>query len=100
SFYLSPHTLSIGIIGPGTVGRVLLDQLAGERERLARQFNIDLRVRGILRSNHMLLADQEIALDNWREQLEQRGASPDIARFTAHVHADYLPHAVIIDCSA
>ena len=29
SFYLSPHTLSIGVIGPGTVGRVLLDQLAG-----------------------------------------------------------------------
>ena len=50
SFYLSPHTLSIGVIGPGTVGRVLLDQLASQRERLAREFKIDLRVRGILRS--------------------------------------------------
>jgi aspartokinase/homoserine dehydrogenase 1 len=100
SFYLSPHTLSIGIIGPGTVGRVLLDQLAGERERLARQFNIDLRVRAILRSNQMLLADQEIALGSWREQLEQRGVTPDVAQFTAHVHAEYLPHAVILDCSA
>jgi aspartokinase/homoserine dehydrogenase 1 len=100
SFYLSPHTLSIGIIGPGTVGRVLLDQLAGERERLARQFKIDLRVRAILRSNRMLLADQEIALGSWREQLEQRSVTADVARFTAHVHAGYLPHAVIIDCSA
>ncbi|EQD36557.1 aspartate kinase, partial [mine drainage metagenome] len=26
--YLSAHTLSVGIIGPGTVGRVLLDQIA------------------------------------------------------------------------
>ena len=100
SFYLSPHTLSIGIIGPGTVGRVLLDQLAGERERLARQFNIDLRVRAILRSNRMLLADQEIALGSWREQLEQRGVTADVAQFTAHVHAEHLPHAVILDCSA
>ena len=50
SFYLSPHTLSIGVIGPGTVGRVLLDQLASQRERLAREFKIDLRVRGILRA--------------------------------------------------
>ncbi len=32
--YLSPHTLSIGIIGPGTVGGVLLDQLAAQSERL------------------------------------------------------------------
>jgi aspartokinase/homoserine dehydrogenase 1 len=100
SFYLSPHTLSIGIIGPGTVGRVLLDQLAGERARLAREFNIDLRVRGILRSNQMLLADHEVALAGWREQLERCSEAADIVRFTAHVHADYLPHAVIIDCSA
>ncbi|NOT31217.1 MAG: aspartate kinase, partial [Planctomycetes bacterium] len=32
-FYLSPHTLSIGLIGPGTVGRALLDQLAAESAR-------------------------------------------------------------------
>ncbi len=100
SFYLSPHTLSIGIIGPGTVGRVLLDQLAGERERLAREFKIDLRVRAILRSRQMLLADQEVAIARWRGELEARAQSPDLARFTAHVHADHLPHAVIIDCSA
>ena len=33
-FYLSPHTVSIGLIGPGTVGGVLLEQLASQRERL------------------------------------------------------------------
>ncbi|HTW73589.1 MAG TPA: bifunctional aspartate kinase/homoserine dehydrogenase I [Steroidobacteraceae bacterium] len=100
SFYLSPHTLSIGIIGPGTVGRVLLDQLAGQRERLAHEFRIDLRVRAILRSRHMLLAEQEVALPHWREQLEAQAQSPDLTRFTDHVHVDHLPHAVIIDCSA
>jgi bifunctional aspartokinase / homoserine dehydrogenase 1 len=100
SFYLSPHTLSIGIIGPGTVGRELLDQLAGQRERLAREFRIDLRVRAILRSRQMLLAEQEVAIARWREQLETHAQAVDLARFTSHVHADYLPHAVIIDCSA
>ncbi len=53
--YLSPHTLSIGVIGPGTVGRVLLDQLASQSERLHQQFKLDLRVRGILSSQRMLL---------------------------------------------
>ncbi len=33
-FYLSPHTISIGLIGPGAVGRVLLEQIAAESERL------------------------------------------------------------------
>jgi aspartokinase/homoserine dehydrogenase 1 len=100
SFYLSPHTISIGVIGPGTVGRVLLDQLASQRERLARDFNIDLRVRGILRSTQMKLADQSIDLARWRDQLSSDAEPGDLARFAAHVHAVHLPHAVIIDCSS
>jgi aspartokinase/homoserine dehydrogenase 1 len=62
SFYLSPHTLSIGVIGPGTVGRVLLDQLASQSSRLREQFQIDLRVRGILASERMLLSDSGVDL--------------------------------------
>jgi bifunctional aspartokinase / homoserine dehydrogenase 1 len=100
SFYLSPHTLSIGVIGPGTVGRVLLDQLASQRERLAREFKIDLRVRAILRSKQMLLADREVNLGHWREELELQAQPANLARFIEHVHVDYLPHAVVIDCSA
>ena len=100
SFYLSPHTLSIGVIGPGTVGRVLLDQLASQRERLSREFKIDLRVRAILRSRQMLLSPQEVALPRWREQLESAAQPADLQRFIEHVHVDYLPHAVVIDCSA
>ncbi|HZR02497.1 MAG TPA: aspartate kinase, partial [Burkholderiales bacterium] len=46
--YLSPHTLSIGVIGPGSVGRVLLDQIASQSARLHEQAKLDLRVRGIL----------------------------------------------------
>src|SRR5579862_2862040 len=100
SFYLSPHTLSIGVIGPGTVGRVLLDQLASQRERLAREFKIDLRVRGIMRSKQMLLATREVNLAHWREELETQGQPAQLERFIEHVHVDYLPHAVLIDCSA
>jgi aspartokinase/homoserine dehydrogenase 1 len=99
-FYLSPHTLSIGVIGPGTVGRVLLDQLASQRARLARELNLDLRVRGILASKRMLLADNGIELGQWRQQLEAAGAPTDLARFMEHVRVDYLPHTVIIDCTA
>jgi len=99
-FYLSPHTLSIGVIGPGTVGKVLLDQLASQRERLASQFNIDLRVRGIMSSRTMKLAEQSIALERWREQLAEDPVAADFDAFLAHVRVDYLPHTVIIDCSA
>jgi aspartokinase/homoserine dehydrogenase 1 len=100
SFYLSPHTLSIGVIGPGTVGQVLLDQLASQRERLAREFKIDLRVRGVLRSRQMRLADVGIELPHWRAELLSGSQPADLARFVEHVRVDYLPHTVLIDCSA
>jgi aspartokinase/homoserine dehydrogenase 1 len=99
-FYLSPHTLSIGIIGPGTVGKVLLDQLASQRERLARQFNIDLRVRAIMSSRSMKLAEQSIPLPHWREAIGQGAEAADYAKFFAHLKVDHLPHTVIIDCTA
>jgi aspartokinase/homoserine dehydrogenase 1 len=99
-FYLSPHTLSLGVIGPGTVGKVLLDQLASQVERLKRDFNLDLRVRGIMGSSRMLLADGGIDLANWRERLQRDGVEADAAAFADFVHAEFLPHAAMIDCTA
>ncbi len=99
-YYLSPHTLSIGLIGPGTVGRVLLDQLASQIERLRREFQLDLRVRGILASKRMLLSESGVELSGWRQEFESSREPADIARFIEHVRVDYLPHTVIIDCTA
>jgi aspartokinase/homoserine dehydrogenase 1 len=99
-FYLSPHTISIGLIGPGTVGKVLLQQIAAERERLLRDFKLDLRVRGILSSRKMLLAEQGVDLANWKGALDASAAAADIAKFADHLHVDHLPHTVIIDCTA
>jgi aspartokinase/homoserine dehydrogenase 1 len=98
-FYLSPHTVSIGLIGPGTVGRVLLEQLASQRERLLRDFRLDLRVRALLTSRHMLLSDTSIVPDDW-SAAGDRLLAADMQRFEEHVHAEHLPHAVILDCSA
>jgi aspartokinase/homoserine dehydrogenase 1 len=99
-FYLSPHTVSVGLVGPGLVGGALLDQLATQVERLKTDFNLDLRVRGILTSKKMLLADGEIDLSRWRELLEADAPAADLVAFARHVKADHLPHAAILDCSA
>lgn len=99
-FYLSPQTLSIGLIGPGSVGGVLLEQMAGESERLSKDLNLDLRVRALATSRHMVLDDRQIELDTWRDRLGAADETLDLARFADHVQVDHLPHAVIIDCSA
>lgn len=99
-FYLSPHTISIGLIGPGTVGKVLLEQIAAESGRLRDEFKLDLRVRGILSSKKMLLSEQGVDLSQWKAALEASQSPADIAKFAEHLHVDHLPHTVIIDCTA
>jgi len=99
AFYLSPNTLSIGLIGPGTVGRALLAQIASQVERL-RALNLDLRVRGIALSNRMLLEEGAIDLARWPQRLDESGEALDLEKFVAHCQADYIPHTVIIDCTA
>ncbi len=100
SFYLSAHTVSIGLIGPGLVGGALLDQIASQVERLRRDFKIDLRVRGLAGSKTMKLTQGAVDLARWREEYKAGEAPVELDRFADHVHADQFPHAVIIDCSA
>jgi aspartokinase/homoserine dehydrogenase 1 len=99
AFYLSPNTLSIGLIGPGTVGRVLLAQIATQVERF-RALNLDLRVRAIAGSKRMLLEEGAIDLARWPERMAEAGEPLDLEKFAAHAQADYIPHTVIIDCTA
>jgi aspartokinase/homoserine dehydrogenase 1 len=100
SFYLSAHTVSIGLIGPGLVGSALLEQIAGQAGRLARDLKLDLRVRAIAGSRTMRLAASQVDLARWRDEYRAGGDPLDLDRFADHVHADHVPHAVIIDCSA
>jgi aspartokinase/homoserine dehydrogenase 1 len=99
SFYLSAKTVSIGIIGPGSVGSALIDQIATASDRLRRKFHLDLRVRAIGTSSRMHLGQSRLELEDWRRALGD-GIAMDITAFADHVQTDYLPHAVIIDCSA
>jgi aspartokinase/homoserine dehydrogenase 1 len=99
-FYLSHKTLSIGLIGTGVVGAALLRQLEKQSEKLTRDFNLDIRVRAVARSQKMLLAERRIDTANWQQDFEDNAVETDLDLFEQHVNAEHLPHAVIIDCTA
>lgn len=99
-FYLSPQTLAIGLIGPGTVGAVLLEQWAEQLESLRVDSGIDLRLMALARSSGMLLSDSPIAMHDWRKPLAASNQPLDLEQFADHLRHSHLPHAVIIDCTA
>lgn len=100
SFWLSPQTISIGVIGSGKVGAALLAQLRDAIPRLRREAGLDLRVRALANSRHMWLDELGTESGDWRAALEASRTDCDLDKFAAHVHTDHLPHAIIIDCSA
>ena len=97
-FYLSSKTISVGLIGPGQVGGALLDQLFRQRARLNSEFSLDLRVRAIARSETMRIAPRSMDLARWR--VDDDRVDFDFDAFEEHVHADHIPHAVIVDCTS
>ena len=100
AFYLSHQTLSVGVVGTGLIGGTFLDQLGARLEELRRRRSIDVRVRGVMRSRRMLLADRAVDLNNWKQDLNDKGTDADIERFTEHILAEHLPHAVLIDATS
>ncbi|HEY6940587.1 bifunctional aspartate kinase/homoserine dehydrogenase I, partial [Dokdonella sp.] len=96
AFWLSPQTVSIGLVGPGKVGAAFLAQVEAARARLLREHQLDLRVRAVATSARLWLGEAEDAV-GWQHAATSGG---DLDAFTRHVQAEHLPHALIVDCSA
>ncbi len=98
-FYLSKQTLSVGVIGTGVVGAVLLDQLCEQRKKIKDDFDIDIRVRAIATSKKMLLDPVDIDLKTFDRSFSA-GLESDLVDFANAIQTDTIPHSVIIDCTA
>ena len=95
NFYLSDQTLSVGLVGPGLIGRAFLGQMHAQRDWLRSHHSVDLRLRGIAGSKRMLLGEDcrpGSELDMPQET--------DLDKLASHVKTESIPHAVIIDCTA
>ncbi|QOC23455.1 bifunctional aspartate kinase/homoserine dehydrogenase I [Wenzhouxiangella sp. AB-CW3] len=98
-FYLSEQTLSIGLIGPGQVGGVLLEQLEQARQRLFEQGRLDIRLSAIAASRRMRLSGADGHLTDHRP-LNDDDLTADLDQLTDHIDDGHMPHALIIDCTA
>ena len=98
AFYLSNHIISIAIIGPGLIGKTLLNQLLSQRQHLKDSYNIELNIRGIANSKKMLTG-ASIGPD-WEKDLNQSEKASDLDALVKFVKSGKSPHSIIIDCTA
>ena len=100
AFFLSNKIINIGLIGPGIVGSVLLDQIKNELEKIKNDLNIDLQIRGVINSKKMILSEMPIDLSNWREIWDKELNPANINKFVKQLNDQSLPHTVLIDTTA
>lgn len=105
AFFLSTHTLSVGIIGNGLIGKTLIRQLQDQAQFMKQERGIEVRIRGIMNSRKMLLQEPQANApvgipESLENNIDQCGEPSDIERFERHVRSDHLPHSVIIDATA
>ncbi|CAM9631247.1 unnamed protein product, partial [Ectocarpus sp. 13 AM-2016] len=70
AFLLSHLTVSVGLVGTGTIGASLLDMLVEQREVLRTQFHLDLQIRAVANADKAsALHGTPINLARWNDSL-------------------------------
>lgn len=100
-FFLSHHReLHLYLVGTGTVGGNLLQQILNQQEVLLRDHHLKVNVIGICRSKLMLLNPEGINLVTYREEMDKQGEKADIELFIQKMQYLNLRNSVYIDCTA
>ncbi|MDC0710630.1 alpha/beta fold hydrolase [Stigmatella sp. ncwal1] len=94
--------VNVLLLGHGTVGGNLLEQLQGQQDVLARTQGVFLRVCGIVDTRHLLFQEEGVALSQWRERL---ACAPRVAPGTPELLGGLdrlrrLKGPVLVDCTA
>lgn len=100
AFVLSDKVLSVGLVGPGLVGRALLSQLAEQAPVLRETLRLDVRLRAVADSKRMVLSETGLSPAQALEALAASETELDLDALAAHVRAPHLPHAALVDATA
>lgn len=101
SFFLSDYkVLNLFVVGIGTVGGNLIEQICHQQPKLMEQYGLKLNVVGIARGSKALFCREGINLDNYRAELEEKGipSNPEILK-DGIINMNIF-NAVFVDCTA
>lgn len=100
-FQVDGLTLNLYLVGAtGLIGSTLLRQIQEQKEYLKQRKNLNIRLVGITNTKKMLLDESGISLENWKEELLEKGEIANIGSFVSDVQDLNLPYSVFVDCTA
>lgn len=101
SFFLSEYqVLNLFILGVGTVGSSLIEQIKSQRTKLMEQNGLKINVIGIASSKKMLFDRDGLDLDNCIEKLRDEGVATDTQTICKEILEINIFNSVFVDCTA
>ena len=88
------------ITGVGNVGGFLIDQIKNQKNFIAKNLKLNLKVIGISNSRKMIISNTEVNLDNWKKQLDESEIIADSNIFQEKVLELNLRNSLFIDNTA
>jgi aspartokinase/homoserine dehydrogenase 1 len=100
SFFLSRNKIHLFVAGTGTIAKSLLSQIAGHREVLNREMNLEIEVCGLTNTRERALDPNGIDLDRWQDALKQNPDAKDINSYVQQIRDYNLHNTIFVDCTA
>lgn len=101
SFFLSENVeLNVFLMGIGTVGGNLLQQLQKQQEKLLKEKHLKIKLTGVANTRKMLFNREGIDIANYREALEKEGEVSSLSGFVDAIRKMNIYNSVVVDCTA
>ena len=101
AFFLSEFAeLNIFLMGIGTVGSKLLQQIQQQQELLLEKQHLRLKLTGVANSKKMLFNREGINIETFREQLDESDKTSGLQAFVDEMKAMNIYNSVFVDCTA
>ncbi|MEI2737222.1 MAG: bifunctional aspartate kinase/homoserine dehydrogenase I [Chitinophagaceae bacterium] len=91
--------VNLFITGTGNVGAKLLGQLQQQLDFLLEQMNLQVKVVGLSNSRKMLIDEEGISLDSWKEKLNTSEAA-DLQKYVDEIISRNLRNSIFVDMTA
>lgn len=101
SFFLSENVeLNVFLMGVGTVGGNLLQQLAMQQQKLIDEKHLRIKLVGVANSRKMAFDRDGINIDNFKEVLDKSEEASSLQGFVNHIKEMNIYNSVFVDCTA
>lgn len=101
AFFLSQFAVvNLFLVGTGTVGKMLIEKIIAQTEKLAEQNKLKIRVAGITNSRKMLHDPQGLNVKTLFDDLTTKGEKANLELYKEHIIQYNLANSVLVDCTA